>query len=429
MLIITLLLLFFNAFFVASEFSLVKVRPSQLELLVQKGKKRARFTQDILAKMDRYLSACQLGITFTSLGLGWIGEDLLEQYVYALFERLGWPSSHVVTHSLSIPVAFSLLTFLHITLGEQIPKMIGINYALPLALLISLPLKIFYFLFSPFIWILNGFTRLFLQIAGIPRVPEDVHTEEEIKLILSESEESGIIQPSEHELIQNVFDFDDRIVRQVMIPRNKISALDVEMGRDAIIKLILEEGFSRFPVYLGDIDNIIGIVHARDVLKSVVENNYRSIRNLMRPVHFVPETMKINQLLKDFQKFHLQMAVVINEFGSTTGLVTMEDIIEELVGDIHDEHDEEKPSVEKISDREFIVHALTPISDLNNILPLAIPENPVYETVSGYVNYIFGKIPPQNEKILSHGYEITVLKRNPKNVEKVRFELKQPVSS
>ncbi|MCX8080473.1 MAG: hemolysin family protein [Bacteroidia bacterium] len=424
LLFITILLLFFNAFFVASEFSLVKVRPSQLEVLVQKGSRRALLTQAILEKLDGYLSACQLGITLTSLGLGWIGEEVFSGFFIRLFENAGWGHNPILAHTVSISVAFSFLTFLHITLGEQIPKMVGINYALTMALLVSLPLKIFYVVFTPFIWILNKSTRLFMNVFGIPQVSEDVHTEEEIKVILTESEEGGAIKPSEHELIQNVFDFDDRIVRQVMIPKNKISGLDVELGREQIVRLIIEEGFSRFPVYLGDLDNIIGIVHARDILKSVVENNYKSIRTLMRPVHFVPETMKINQLLKDFQKFHIQIAIVIDEYGSTTGLVTMEDIIEELVGDIHDEHDEEKPSIQKINDREFIVYASTTIVDANNVLPLALPENPIYETVSGYVNFIFGKIPAQNEKITKDGYEITILKRNQKNVEQVKFVLK-----
>jgi CBS domain containing-hemolysin-like protein len=172
-------------------------------------------------------------------------------------------------------------------------------------------------------------------------------------------------------------------------------------------------------------DNVIGIVHARDVLKSVVENNYKSIRNLMRPVHFVPETMKINQLLKDFQKFHIQIAIVINEYGGTIGLVTMEDIIEELVGDIQDEHDEEKPNIQKLSEFEFILNASATIVDANNVLPVAIQENPIYETISGYVNFIFGKIPAQNEKIEYGGYEITILKRNQKNVEQVKFRLIQ----
>jgi CBS domain containing-hemolysin-like protein len=423
--IITVMLLFFNAFFVASEFSLVKVRPSQLEVLVQKGSRRALLTQSILEKLDGYLSACQLGITLTSLGLGWIGEEVFANFIMRVFTYAGWNHNLILAHTISIPLAFTLLTFLHITLGEQIPKMVGINYALNLAIMVSLPLRIFYFLFNPFIWILNRFTRVFLRVFGIPQVSEDVHTEEEIKVILTESEEGGAIKPSEHELIQNVFDFDDRIVRQVMIPKNKISALDVELGREQIIKLIIEEGFSRFPVYLGDLDNVIGIVHARDVLKSVVENNYKSIRNLMRPVHFVPETMKINQLLKDFQKFHIQIAIVINEYGGTTGLVTMEDIIEELVGDIQDEHDEEKPNIQKLSEFEFILNASATIVDANNVLPVAIPENPIYETISGYVNFIFGKIPAQNEKIENGGYEITILKRNQKNVEQVKFRLIQ----
>lgn len=213
-------------------------------------------------------------------------------------------------------------------------------------------------------------------------------------MILTESEEGGAIKPSENELIQNVFDFDDRIVKQVMVPQNRVVALDVELGKNEITKRVIEEGFSRLPLYLGDIDNIIGIVHSKDLLKALIDNKFKSLKEIMRPVHFIPESMKINELLRDFQKHHYQMAIVTNEFGSTAGLVTMEDIIEELVGEIQDEHDEETPSVEKKSDTEFIVHAQAAITDVNQVLPIALPENPQYETISGYINFILEEYPP-----------------------------------
>jgi CBS domain containing-hemolysin-like protein len=261
---------------------------------------------------------------------------------------------------------------------------------------------------------------------GIKRFgEEEVHTEEELRLILTESEEGGAIKPSENELIQNVFDFDDRVVKQIMVPQNRISAIDVEMGRDQVSKLVIDEGFSRLPVYLGDIDNVIGVVHSKDLLKALIENRYRTIREIMRPVHFIPESMKINELLRDFQKHHIQMAMVTNEFGSTAGLVTMEDIIEELVGEIQDEHDEEKPNVEKKSETEYHVNAQATIADVNNILPIALPENPHYETVSGYINFIFGRIPAINDKKVADGYEIVILKRNRQSVESIKFKVKE----
>lgn len=420
-LFLTLLLVFLNGFFVASEFSLVKVRSSQLDLKLQKGSKRAKTAKGLTEKLDSTISATQLGITLSSLALGWIGEDVVAKLVRSIFETFGASPNGWVIHSLSIPVAFALITFLHITLGEQIPKMLGIKYSLNTALFISLPLRIFYVVFRPFIWLLHKSSNLLLRMMGIKSMDEEVHSEEELRLILTESEEGGVIKPSENELIQNVFDFDDRIVKQIMVPQNRMSALDVEQGRDEITRRVIDEGFSRLPIYMGDIDNIIGIVHSKDLLRTLIDKKFTSLKDIMRPVHFVPESMKINELLRDFQKHHIQMAIVTNEFGSTAGLITMEDIIEELVGEIQDEHDEEKPAVERRGDNEFIVNAQVPITDVNAVLPAALPENPQYETVSGYINYIFGRIPPVNDKRICDGYEITILKRNRQSVESVKF--------
>ncbi len=421
-LLFTFFLVLLNGFFVAAEFALVKVRGSQLDIKIQKGHSGAKLTKRMTEKLDAYLSATQLGITLASLGLGWIGESVFATLVRNIFLSLGFSDGSFPVKSISVPLAFAGLTFLHITLGEQIPKMIGIKYAMPVSLAVSWPLRIFYFVCAPFIWFLNKFSSLFLKMAGITKYgEEDIHTEEELRLLLTESEEGGAIKPSENELIQNVFDFDDRIVKQVMIPRNRVSAIDVELGREQITRFVLEEGFSRLPVYLGDVDNIIGIVHSKDLLKSIIENKYKSIKDIMRPAHFVPESMKINELLRDFQKYHLQMAIVTNEFGSTSGIVTMEDIIEELVGEIQDEHDEEKPIVERKSENEFLVNAQASIADVNEILPMAIPENPHYETVSGYVNYVFGRIPAVNDSREADGYRIKIVARNKQHVEKIQL--------
>jgi CBS domain containing-hemolysin-like protein len=306
--------------------------------------------------------------------------------------------------------------------------MIGIKYCVPAMLTIAWPIRIFYIIFSPFIWALNKTSNIILRVMGIKQVgEEDVHTEEELRLILTESEEGGAIKPSENELIQNVFDFDDRIVKQIMVPQNRVAAIDVELGRNEIVKLVTEEGFSRMPLYLGDIDHVIGIVHSKDLLRAVIDNKFRSIKEIMRPAHFIPESMKINELLRDFQKHHIQMAIVTNEFGATAGIITMEDIIEELVGEIQDEHDEEKPNVEKKSDNEFIVNAQATIVDVNEALPIALPENSHYETVSGYINYIFGRIPAVNDKRSKDGYNITILSRNRQSVESVKLVVAEEI--
>jgi CBS domain containing-hemolysin-like protein len=421
-LFITFLLIAINGFFVAAEFAMVKVRASQLDVKAQRGSGRAKLAKTLLEKLDAYLSATQLGITLASLALGAVGEEVISRIVINFFNASGWILNPVTIHSISLPIALALLTFFHVTIGEQIPKMIGIKYCLQATLFIAWPMRIFYFICSPFIWLLNKTSNLVLRIIGVKgNGEEDFHSEEELRLILTESEEGGAIKPSENELIQNVFDFDDRIVKQVMVPQNRILAIDVELGRNEVTKRVIEEGFSRLPIYLGDIDNIIGIVHSKDLLKALIENKFKTLKEIMRPVHFIPESMKINELLRDFQKHHYQMAIVTNEFGSTAGLVTMEDIIEELVGEIQDEHDEEKPNVEKKSDTEFIVNAQANITDVNEALPIALPENQQYETVSGYINFIFGRIPAVNDKRKVDGYEVIILKRNRQSVDTIKL--------
>ncbi|MCD6018825.1 MAG: HlyC/CorC family transporter [Bacteroidetes bacterium] len=426
-LMLTFLLVLLNGYFVAAEFALVKVRASQLDILIQKGSKRAEVTRTLLEKLDAYLSATQLGITLASLALGAVGEEAISHIVIRFFEKVNWQVSVATVHSLSLPIALTLLTFFHVTIGEQIPKMIGIKYSMDTALFIAWPLKIFYFVFSPFIWLLNKASNIILRTVGITKVGEDeVHTEEELRLILTESEEGGAIKPSENELIQNVFDFDDRLVKQIMVPQNRVSAIDVELGRNDMIKVVIDEGYSRLPIYLGDIDNVIGVVHSKDLLKAVIDNKFKSIRDIMRPAHFIPESMHVNNLLRDFQKLHIQMAIVTNEFGATAGVVTMEDIIEELVGEIQDEHDEEKPTVEKKSETEYIVNAHSSISDVNEALPMSFPESPKYETVSGLINFLWGRIAGVNEKKQYGGYEITILQRKKQTVESVKLRVLEP---
>jgi CBS domain containing-hemolysin-like protein len=294
---------------------------------------------------------------------------------------------------------------------------------------ISLPLRVFYIVFSPLIWVLNNMANLLLRMIGIPpTIGHDIHTEEELRLLLTESEEGGAIKQSEHELIQNVFEFDDRVVRQILVPRVKVSAIDIDEVNEKILNQVIDDQYSRFPVYSDTLDNIIGIIHTRDLLKILRSNNFSGIRDIIRPAFFIPETKRINELLRELQTQHIQMAIVTNEFGETAGIVTMEDIIEELVGEIQDEYDEEKPSVEKKSETEFIVNAQTSISDVNDLLPVAIPESPEYDTISGLLNYVFGRIPAVNEKRTFSGYEFTILKRLKHSVETVHLRVTEQAS-
>jgi CBS domain containing-hemolysin-like protein len=420
----TLLLVLLNGFFVAAEFAIVKVRGAQVDLKASQGDGRAKVAQGILENLDAYLSACQLGITIASLGLGWVGESIVAEILIGLFEKWNITLPDATVHKISIVIAFSLITTMHIVVGEQAPKTMGIRFSYATTMFVAYPLRIFYLILRPFIWMLNALSNSFLRIIGIkPSAEQDIHTEEELRMILTESEEGGAIKPSEHELIQNVFEFDDRIVKQIMVPRTKISAIDIEDTDDEIIDKVLEEGYSRMPVYEDSLDNIIGIIHAKDLLKVLRQNKFTGIKDLLRPVHYIPGSKRINELLREFQIQHIQIAIVTSEHGGTAGLVTMEDIIEELVGEIQDEYDEEKPLVEKKSDTEFIVNAQASVVDVNEYLPIALPESAHYDTVSGLINYIFGRIPAVNEKKIYEGYEITILRRFKHSVDSVKLRV------
>lgn len=280
--LITILLVLLNGFFVAAEFSMVKVRASQVELKATKGGKRAKIALHMVENLDSYLSATQLGITLASLALGWVGENVMANLITHTVHFFNADISTDLAHKISIPVGFTLITIAHIVFGEQAPKMIAIKNPLNIALIIAVPMRVFYVVFNPFVWFLNKLSSFILSIFGIKNTAEnDAHSEEELRIILTESEESGAIKQSENELIQNVFDFDERFVKQIMVPQNRISAINVEMGHEQIIKKIIEEGYSRLPVYLGDIDNVIGIIHSKDLLKAVIDNRFKSIKEIM----------------------------------------------------------------------------------------------------------------------------------------------------
>jgi CBS domain containing-hemolysin-like protein len=425
--LLTVFLVLLNGFFVAAEFSIVKVRSSQVDLKEKQGHRFATLTKSIIDNLDKYLSATQLGITISSLALGWVGEETATRVMVNIITAMGFIANPLLIHQISVPVAFIFITVMHIVFGELAPKYYAITNPLKTAMTTSFPLRVFFIVFRPFIWFLNKFSNILMRVLGIDiKQAEDIHTEEELRMILTESEEGGAIKQSEHELIQNVFEFDDRIVRQILIPRNKIAAIDVECNRDEVINRVLDEGYSRMPVYQDSLDNIIGVIYTKDLIKVLYEKNFKGINDLLRPAYFCPMNKRINDLLREFQTQHIQMAIVTNEFGVTAGIVTMEDIIEELVGQIQDEYDDEKPPVEKKSETEFIVNAMSSISDVNDLLPVMLPESPNYDTVSGLLNYIYGRIPAVNEKRNFGGYEFTIMRRFKHSVDSVKMEVVNP---
>lgn len=424
-LLLIILLVLLNAFFVAAEFAIVKVRSSQVDLKVNQGSARAKIVRHIIDKMDGYLSACQLGITVSSLVLGFVGEPYMTHIFIKVFNKFNLTINEGLIHSLSLITGVGLITIIHMVIGEQVPKTVGIRFSLETALIIAWPLRLFNTIFSPFVWVINKLTRLVLRIFGVQMTPEheEIHSEEELRMLLTESEEGGAIKQSEHELIQNVFEFDDRVVKSILVPRTKISAIDIESEPKEILDRMIDEGYSRMPVYKDSLDNVIGVIFMKDMLKLMKQSRLikEDIERIIRPAHFIPQSKRINDLLREFQTLHIQMAIVTSEFGGITGLVTLEDVIEELVGEIQDEYDEEKPAVEKKSDTEFIVNAMASISDVNDVLPIALPESPHYESVSGLLNWMFGRIPAVNEKKEFGGYEFVIMKRFRHSVDIVKM--------
>jgi CBS domain containing-hemolysin-like protein len=421
---LTVLLVLANGFFVAAEFALVKVRISQIELRAQEGNRLAKLTLSMMRNLDAYLSATQLGITVASLALGWIGESVVASVILGLVHQLNLQMAPALAHQIAIPISFITITMLHIVIGEQAPKVLAIQRAEAVSIGVAVPLRIFYVLTFPLIWVLNKLSTLVLRLFGVHSVHgTEPHTAEEIMMLLDQSKESGEIQDSEHELIENVFQFNDRMVKQIMVPRTKLSALDVNAPEETILETVFSEGYSRMPVYEGNIDNIVGILNVKDLLPLIRRREPVELARIMRPPFFVPETKKINRLLRQFQRKHIVMAVVSDEFGGVSGIVTIEDIMEELVGEIQDEYDNEVPVVEKIAEDEYRVNPATPISDANEYLPFPLPEGEDYETVGGLLNVIYGSIPEVGDVAVLDPYEFRVLQRSRRAVEMVQLRV------
>jgi len=421
---LTFLLVLLNGFFVAAEFAMVRVRGSQIELKVKSGSRMAKLTRNIMGNLDGYLAATQLGITIASLALGVIGEGVFTNVALRVFQLCGIEiTSHLVIN-LGHVAAFIFITFISIIFGELAPKNIAIQRSMRTALAVSAPLRVFFIMFRPLITVLNYMANGILRMMGInPVQGEAHHSSEELQYLLEQGKETGALDSSEHELIQNVFDFNERVVKNIMVPRTKISGVDINTPHDELVQMIISEGYSRMPVYDDVIDKIIGIVHAKDILPLLARGEEVVLKEIIRKPYFVPETKKINDLMAELQQKRIQIAIVSDEFGGTAGMVTLEDIVEELVGEIQDEYDEEKPIVEVVNDREFIVNALAPIYDVNSHLPHDLPEDGDFDTVSGWLGDIFGKIPDVGEQKESNGYNITVLKKSDQNIESVKLEL------
>jgi len=411
--LITLLLVSLNGFFVAAEFAIVKVRASQLEMKAQSGSQIAIIAKNIVAKLDRYLAATQLGVTLASLGLGWIGEPVVSKIIITVMTLVGIEIAPEIAHQIALPTAFLIITVLHIVFGELAPKSIAIQRPQRTVLIIALPLQFFYYVFRPFIWALNGFANLLLRALKISTVQGlDVHSSDELKYLIKQGQESGEIEQGDYDIIKNAFEFSERMAKQIMIPRTHVVAIDVNDFQESMLDTLISENYSRIPCYADSLDNIVGVVYLKDILIKIQKKEPIQISAIMRSVLVIPETKRIAKLLKEFQVKHQQIAVVINEYGGMQGIVTMEDILEELVGEIQDEYDNEIPFVEKTGEKSYTVLASASLDDINDLLPHPLTRNEEYETLAGYLILKFKRIPNINEKISFDDYEFTILKKN-----------------
>jgi CBS domain containing-hemolysin-like protein len=423
-LILTLFLVVLNGFFVAAEFAIVKVRSSQLEV-AKASKSLTDTARNIVGNLDAYLAATQLGITLASLGLGWVGEGVMTSIIINFFDTLNLTINPETAHKAAVPVAFFIITVLHIVFGELAPKSIAIRYPTGTTFAVAWPLRVFYFIFRPIIWLMNGFANLLLRMVGIkPLHGNEIHSEEELKMIITESHEGGAIEETERELIQNVFDFDDRRVWDILTAKKNITVIPAEFTIGQAMSFAIKEGYSRYPVCGTELDDIKGIIYTKDLMRSIMEsdaNEQKSILPLCRKAYFISASKKIKDLLKEFQKKHIHMAIVTDEVGDVTGIVSMEDILEELVGEIQDEYDNEKPVVERTSNGDFLVNAHHSLIDINKLLPHKFEENENYETLAGLIAYHHPDEIKMNDKFQLEDYEITILNTYNNSAEKVEL--------
>lgn len=410
-----------NGFFVACEFAIIKVRASQLDTLAEEGDARARFAKHIRSNLDAYLSATQLGITLASLALGWLGEEFLEKMIEPFFAVFG-VSSHALVTSVAITLAFIGITFMHIVFGELAPKYTAIANPLTVSLRLVRPLGAFYFLFKPAIWILHKSSNFLLQ--GLLRMKpvsgtELAHSEEELRLILEQSEISKEVSALGRKLVVNVLDLRERVVRDIMTPRNEVVYLDLEDDFETNANKAIGSKHTRFPLCRQNLDNTVGLIHIKDLVPMMQDSN-ANLMKIKRDLIPVPEMMPLEKLLNLFLSKHAHLAIVVDEFGGTVGMVTLEDVLEELVGDIQDEFDMEKAEFQKISANEFTVEGTLGLYELNEIAKLEL-ESPDVSTIAGYVTHLLGHLPKQGEQVKIDDYVVTVTQADARRVKQLHF--------
>jgi CBS domain containing-hemolysin-like protein len=414
-----------NAFFVAAEFALVGARHTRIRELAEGGDRLARSVEKAQKDLDRAISGTQLGITLASLGLGWIGEPAVARTLERALESVSVQLSPVALHSIAVAIAFGVITYLHIVLGELAPKSVALLRPEAVSRLLAPALNAFNRLVAPGIWFLNGSSNLFLRLIGLGSLTaaERVHSPEEIEMLVHESLRQGVVEEDEQAMIQGVFELTHTVAREVMTPRPDIVGVAADATIEDLLKTAADSGFSRLPVYEGSIDDIVGVVVVKDLLPWIVDRSRdaASARELMREALFVPDTKAVDDLLAELRSQKLHMAIVVDEFGGTDGIVTLEDLVEEIVGEIYDEHDIAQADVAVEPDGRIVIDGGYSFSDLLAKFDLPAVEEE-YDTVAGYVIGVLGRIPEAGESVSIGSAELEVLELNERRI--TRLELK-----
>jgi CBS domain containing-hemolysin-like protein len=410
-----------NAFFVAAEFALVAARRTRLDSMARRGDAKAKLAFKAIQSLDRYISGTQLGITVASLGLGWIGEPAVAGAIGAAFHGLPAPFNVVATHTVAGVIAFMLITFLHIVLGELAPKALALLYPEATSRWVAAPLILFTEATNPFIWLLNGSANGLLRLFGIraPGEAERVHQPDEILMLVRQSQRAGSLEREDVRMIEGVFEFTEKNARDVMTPRTDVVALDADVTVAQAAQRIKGVGRSRYPIYGETPDDVLGIVHIKDILAAMPEREHEPITSIARDPFFVPGTREVEDVLADMKHLKAQMAVVLDEYGGTAGIVTMEDLLEEIVGEIYDEYDRAEPLPQTDTDG-VVLPGDTEIEDLNEQFTVALSDED-YQTIGGYVFGALGRLPKPGDRITVGKLKFEVLSMDGRRVGRLRM--------
>lgn len=417
------LLIALTAFFVGSEFAVVKVRMSRLDQLIAEGNQTAVLAKRITNNLDYYLSACQLGITVTALGLGWLGEPTVEKLLHPLFESLGLsePFSSVI----SFGIAFASVTFLHVVIGELAPKTLAIQFAERMTLLFAQPLYLFGKFMFPFIWTLNGSARVLLRIFGIKPAPEEAaHSQEELKIIMTHSYQSGEINQTELAFMQNVFSFDNRVAKDLMIPRTKVETVSLESTRQELIGFFGEHQFTRYPVTENhDKDHIVGYINVKEMLTALATKKEGKIQNFLKEIPIIVETTPLVEIFNLMKTKQSHIALVVDEFGGTAGIVTLEDLLEEIVGEIRDEFDEDEiDDIQEVGENHYIVQGRVLLAELNERFQLHFDDSENIDTLAGWMQAQKLDLEP-GDIVTREAFTLEVLEAEQHHVESMKLEI------